>query len=231
MARPIPPERFAAIVRAATAVFIAQGYRRTQMADVAAELGVAKGTLYLYVESKEALFEQVVRHADHPGEIALPKRLPVAAPSPGSTLRLVRSTLAQEAKLPVLRRALTARRAPDTRSELEAIVRELYQLLSRHRVAIKLVDRCAHDYPELADVWFSVGRGGVVSLLERYLRKRIAAKRLPPVADPSVTARLVLETAVHWAVHRHWDAAPQAVSDELAEAAVVEFVTRALAPE
>ena len=44
----------------------------------------------------------------------------------------------------------------------------------------------------------------------------------------AVSARLVLETAAFWAVHRHWDPAPQAVSDELAEAATIEFVTRAL---
>jgi AcrR family transcriptional regulator len=34
------------------------------MADVAEALGVAKGTLYLCVESKEALFDAVLRYAD-----------------------------------------------------------------------------------------------------------------------------------------------------------------------
>ncbi|MBI3798372.1 MAG: helix-turn-helix transcriptional regulator [Deltaproteobacteria bacterium] len=51
MARTIPPDRLAHLVHCATDVFIAQGYQRTQMADIAAALGVAKGTLYLYVES------------------------------------------------------------------------------------------------------------------------------------------------------------------------------------
>ena len=65
MARQIPDDRLAQLLEAATGVFIEQGYRRTQMADVAAALGVAKGTLYLYVESKEALFDLVCRYADH----------------------------------------------------------------------------------------------------------------------------------------------------------------------
>ena len=64
MARSIPDDRLARLVECATQVFITQGYRRTQMADVAKALGVAKGTLYLYVESKEALFDLVVRSAD-----------------------------------------------------------------------------------------------------------------------------------------------------------------------
>ena len=68
MPRTIPDDRLAKLVDCATEVFIAQGYQRTQMADVAKALGVAKGTLYLYVESKDALFDLVARCADdaHP---------------------------------------------------------------------------------------------------------------------------------------------------------------------
>ena len=55
MARRIPESRFDELVRAATGVFIARGYRLTQMSDVAEAVGVAKGTLYGYVESKDAL--------------------------------------------------------------------------------------------------------------------------------------------------------------------------------
>jgi AcrR family transcriptional regulator len=51
--RQIPEDRFDQLVDCATKVFVEQGYRRTQMADVAEVMGVAKGTLYLYVESKE----------------------------------------------------------------------------------------------------------------------------------------------------------------------------------
>ena len=64
MARSIPEDRLERLVDVATQVFIEQGYARTQMADVAAALGVAKGTLYGYVESKEALFDVVARYAD-----------------------------------------------------------------------------------------------------------------------------------------------------------------------
>ena len=68
MPRRIPPDRFQEMIAAATGVFIAQGYRRTQMVDVAQAMGVAKGTVYLYVESKEALFDAVVRYADQPAD-------------------------------------------------------------------------------------------------------------------------------------------------------------------
>src|ERR671930_2558450 len=93
MARPIPPDRLARLVRCATEVFIEHGYQRTQMADVAAALGVAKGTLYLYVESKEALFDLVARYADAPRPFGRTPPLPVRTPKPGATVRYVRERL------------------------------------------------------------------------------------------------------------------------------------------
>ena len=126
MPRTIPKERFHDLIEAATAVFLEQGYRRTQMADVAARMGVAKGTVYLYVESKEALFHSVVRHADRTERIDLPDALPVPTPAPGATLQEVSKRVAENANLPVLAEALARRRVADVRSEIEAIVRELY---------------------------------------------------------------------------------------------------------
>jgi AcrR family transcriptional regulator len=64
MARHDPSTRLRELVRCATAVFIEKGYKDAQMDDVAEALGVAKGTLYVYVESKDALFDLVVRCAD-----------------------------------------------------------------------------------------------------------------------------------------------------------------------
>lgn len=228
MARTIPQDRLHDLIEAATSVFLEEGYRRTQMADVAARMGVAKGTLYLYVESKEALFHAVVRHADRDERIELPDALPVPTPPPGATLEEVRKRVAENG-LPVLTEALTRPRVSGSiETELEAIVRELYGLLARHRVGIKLLDRCARDHPELAAVWYGSGREGVQELLRRYLEDRIRRRRLAAVADPAISARIVLETAVFWAVHRHWDPSPQTVDEQTAEQAVVDFVVRAL---
>jgi AcrR family transcriptional regulator len=227
MPRSIPKDRFHDLVEAATSVFLEQGYRRTQMADVAARMGVAKGTVYLYVESKEALFDAVVRHADRGEPIELPEDLPIPTPPPGATLEEVRKRVA-ETGLPILTEALARQRVVDVRAELEAIVRELYELLARNRVGIKLLDRCAHDHPELAEVWYGSGREAVQELLRHYLVDRIRRRRLAPVEDPAVTARIVLETTVFWAVHRHWDPSPQAVEERAAEDAVAQFVLRAL---
>lgn len=229
MARAIPDRRLDDLLRAATEVFIAQGYRRTQMADVAQAMGLAKGTLYLYVESKEALFDFALRNADREGVLERPPKLPIPTPSPAATLEYVANALAEGQALPRLQKALSRRRVADIRGELDAILRELYRVLLRYRRGLKLVDRCAHDHPELAALWFRGGRGALLDLLVAYLERR--GRLLRPLVDRPVAARIAIETLVFWAVHRHWDPAPQAVDDRTAEDAVVRFLIDALAKE
>lgn len=225
----MPAQRLQDLVEAATGVFIAQGYRRTQMADVAEVLGVAKGTLYLCVESKEALFDVALRYADAPRPIAAPPTLPVPTPARGRTLRYVQERLASDPASPTLREALGRGRAHASAEELAKIVRELHQAMARNRTGIRLVDRCAAEYPELAKVWFVLGRGALLAQLTTYLEGGIRLRRFRAVPDPAVAARLVMETLVFWAVHRHWDPAPQPVDSRAVEETVVQMLVDALA--
>lgn len=49
------------LLDAALAVFAEKGFAAARMEDIAARAGAAKGTLYLYFPSKEAVFEALVR--------------------------------------------------------------------------------------------------------------------------------------------------------------------------
>jgi AcrR family transcriptional regulator len=231
MARRVPEDRLEQLVDAAATVFIEQGYARTQMADVAEALGVAKGTVYLYVESKEALFDLVARLADAPRPFATGPALPVRTPEPGATLAYVRERLAEGQVPPTLTAALSRARVTSVRAELEAIVGELYDTLARNRRGIKLLDRSARDRPDLAALWFEGARGGLIALLSRYLEERTRRQLFRPLPDPGVTARLLIETIIFWAVHRHWDPHPQVVEEAVAKETVTRFVLSALVKE
>ncbi len=54
-------ERPQEILAAALDEFVEHGYAATKLEDVARRAGITKGTLYLYFESKDALFKAVVR--------------------------------------------------------------------------------------------------------------------------------------------------------------------------
>ena len=49
------------LTAAALALFVEKGFTATRLDEVAARAGVSKGTLYLYFDSKEALFKAVIQ--------------------------------------------------------------------------------------------------------------------------------------------------------------------------
>lgn len=228
MPRRRPDDRLPRLLACAAQVFTARGYRRTQMADVARAFGVAPGTLYLYVESKEALFHLLVERgwevADAPSPV-----LPVRTPRPGATLALLRDRLGRGGQLSTLTAALHRTRVADPRAEFAAIVRELYATVARHQHAIRLLERSALDWPELAAIFYEDTRRTILRQLARYLDRRIAHKLLRPVPDTAAAARLINETIAWFAMHRHGDRDSAAISDQAAEATVVDALVHAFA--
>jgi AcrR family transcriptional regulator len=55
-------ERPAEILDAAFEEFVKNGYAATRLEDVAARASVTKGTIYFYFETKERVFDEMVRH-------------------------------------------------------------------------------------------------------------------------------------------------------------------------
>jgi AcrR family transcriptional regulator len=233
-ARVIPPDRLPMVVDTAAGVFIRHGYRRTQMQDVADELGLAKGTLYLYAGGKEALFAAALRYTDRTEPMPDTAGLPLPAPGPGELAALVAERLGAELPELALTRALEGARPAtpaEAADELSDILVDLYHRLARHRVAIKLVDRCAAELPELGSVWQDAGRGAQMSAMERYLRDREEAGLLVVPGSLPVAARTAVELCVLWAVHCHFDDAPPQAAvagDETVAATVAALVARAL---
>ena len=56
-----PEERPTEILSAALDSFVERGFTATRLEEVAKRAGVSKGTLYLYFDSKDALFKAVIR--------------------------------------------------------------------------------------------------------------------------------------------------------------------------
>ena len=72
MSRPLPqkvssrsslPDKRGLILRAAIKVFARKGYFSSKVADVAAEAGIADGTVYLYFKSKEEILHSIFDRA------------------------------------------------------------------------------------------------------------------------------------------------------------------------
>lgn len=228
MARAIPPERFPQLVAAAAQVLVENGFKQTQMEAVASALGVAKGTIYRYVVSKHALVDAVIRYADGHTEWPDVTELPIATPAPGATAAYLSQRIASELADIELSRALRNESVDDPRTELTVVIRDLYRRVYRNRVGIKVADRCARDFPELAAIWFEQARFGQVTMLADLLRRRAHTGAINTALNPMIGARTTIETIMFWACNRHWDPAPQSVDESAVEDAVIALCVNAL---
>jgi AcrR family transcriptional regulator len=216
------------LLAAATKVFAEKGLHRARMSDVAREMGVAHGSLYNYVESKDALFYLLVDRGAEPTHGWVPKTWPVRTPSRDRILKRLREQMAAAFALPQLDAALERRTVPDVRAELEGIVRELYERTEHTREPAAVITRSAADLPDLFKLFYMQVRRDVIARLTRYVQSRIEQKHFPPDLDPSAAGRFILETVTTFGRHRYADPDPQPLDDTAVRETVVRLIVRGL---
>jgi AcrR family transcriptional regulator len=86
-------ERPGEILAAALTLFSERGFSATRLEDVADRAGIAKGTIYLYFQTKEDLFEAVVRDAFAPLLERLTGALELPSAKSAVILRFIIETL------------------------------------------------------------------------------------------------------------------------------------------
>ena len=203
------PQRLLAIVDAATEVFAQRGFSATQMVDVARAAGVSVGTLYNYVEGKEAL---LLLCAERPfADIANGRALPVATPDRHELLARLAATLDKHVRVAALERALAsgryrARARTDERDRRRALRSPRGHAGRRRRDGAQRPRRAGSGGALL-----SARPGSYPRSARGRTTRRVDAVALPPKLTPDLAARFTLETVTWWARHRHRD--PGAAED------------------
>lgn len=219
MARRRPPDRLDQIIQAATRVFARTGLEGSKMSDVADEAGVSQGTLYNYVESKEALFRLLLDRglgAPAPTQASLPLRSPAMA----ALARRMDEAIDASFALPMLDDALARRRVNDASVELTAVIEELFERTHATRQAADVLERSARDVPELAAVFYGKARRGLFDRLTTLIERRMKSGHYHR-RDPHVIARLIVETITTFARHIYGDVEPPAFDLGAARADIV----------
>jgi len=228
--RALSPEVLDRLLEAATEVFGRHGLKAAKMTDIAAAAGMAVGTVYNYVDGKDALFWLLVTQGAGQRLEVGTDDLPVRAPAQQVVLERLRAAVANSFDLPALDHALTRPTATDAGAELRAIVEELYDRTAATRRQARLLERSAIDLPELVQVFFVETRRGLLDRLRRYLGARMQAGQLRPVADPLVAARYLLEAVTVFARHRHFEVDPLPVDDATCRQVVVDLLVASFRP-
>jgi AcrR family transcriptional regulator len=120
-----------AILDAALDVFVEDGFSHARLDEVAQRAGIAKGTLYLYFESKQALFEALIRSGIARPVDAMKERIFAAEGSTETLLRMMFAFFAHDV------------------------------LGTRRRDILRLIITEAHRFPEIAALYHRevVGKG------------------------------------------------------------------------
>jgi AcrR family transcriptional regulator len=208
MSRRRPPDRLDRILDAALRVFGQKGLERAKMSDVAAEAQVSQGTLYNYVESKEALFRLLLDRGLG-GNLPAQTELPVAGPAPDVLAERMEEAIATSFQLPKLDEALRRRRVTDARAELSQIIDELFERTVETREAADALERSALDVPELAAVFYGRVRRGLFDRFAVLIKKRSASGHYRRV-EPQAIARMIIESVTMFGRHIYKDVEPVA---------------------
>ena len=174
--------RRSALLDAAVRVFGAYGFERATMEQIAREADVAKGTIYLYYESKQAIYEAALRNGFSGLDALTRRRLDEAKTLREAIMSFIATRAGYFAEHPdffrmyvaaVVMQIISVDTGPaDVQAMVEEQVRHLEQVVERAiaRREIRRVDAAA-----TARGIFDLTRG-------------LVARRLTTGADPDVTA-------------------------------------------
>ena len=226
VARPRSDDFVPRLLRAATRVFARKGLKRARITDIAREMGVAHGSLYNYVESKEALFLLLIERWGNL-DYAAGTQLPIKTPSMGRIVERLQDRIESVFPLPTLDGAVSRRRPSDPQEELESIVRELYVRTEESREGADIIERSAPDIPELGRLFFEQVRRRLFDRMTRYVDARVRDGSFRTV-DPAVAARFIVETVTFFARHRHLDPDPLPHDDKGIRESVIPLIVDSL---
>lgn len=224
MARRRPTDGYARLLVAAERVFSRRGLALAKMSEIAKEMGVSNGTLYGYVESKQALFGLLVSQGGSSGEVTLPDVLPVPTPEPAALRKAFEQSAARFVEFPVLRGASVLEAAANPAEELELIIGELWTVARASRHWVDLIEASAWDVPWVAEAFVIHARRPTLSAVEAYVASRMKAGQFKDAVSAPLVARFIVETVGQFARRFARDPDPEtkpdASEDELLECTI-----------
>lgn len=231
MVRTRSKEKLDQIVAAALHVFVEKGYAGTRVEEIAEAADVAPGTVYLYVDGKESVFELTLKTAF--GD-PLPDvdRLPYEGEIGPDMVEWIWQRLLEVSSFERLR-AAAARERPEggtAEAEFMGVVEELWNWQSEYWGAIELLEKCAREWPELDMLFYRQFRQELLDLGTRYLESRMEHGLLLRYPDAGTAIRVLAETVTFFAMHRHVRPHTANLEEPVAKETVLTLLERGFLP-
>lgn len=197
-----PEQRIAELLEAGTAVFRRKGFRRTQMSDIADQMNCSTGTLYNYIDSKEALFEHAVV-SGFTRSLPQSETLPLGFPKPAA-VAVIKRRSQEIAAGSALDQANRREDAEDPIEEVTLIVTTFFLFFSDYHPVLDMIEASHLDYPDVATAYLEARRDLVFDPWMRWITRRQEEGLFRRDIDPFWTTRYLIEILA-WAAWKARD--------------------------
>ncbi|MHB8061317.1 MAG: helix-turn-helix domain-containing protein [Ruminiclostridium sp.] len=186
--------RMKLIFNAASHLFINKGYARTQIKDIAKEIGLSTGMLYVYFTGKRDILSFILKGTIKPTFITQEFELPIRSEIFASLDDEIMDAFENNTK------EFAAHLGGITDYPMEQMLSDAFDVISKYGIGCLLIEKNPDDLGKLTGYYKEYRRkfyDQVLSYIKLYMEKGTFRK----VEHPQYCTRLIIETLSWWGMH------------------------------
>ncbi|WP_313562540.1 helix-turn-helix domain-containing protein [Ruminiclostridium cellobioparum] len=186
--------RMRSIFDAASHLFINKGYARTQIKDIAKEIGLSTGMLYVYFTGKRDILNFILKGTIDQAFITQEFELPIRSELFDSLDNEIMNAFEENTK------AFSSHLDNITDYPLEQMLSDAFEVISKYGIGCLLIEKNPDDLRKLTAYYKEYRKkfyGQVLSYITQYMQTGTFRQ----VEHPQYITRLIIETLSWWGMH------------------------------
>ncbi len=186
--------RMKLIFDAASYLFINKGYSRTQMKDVAKEIGLSTGMLYVYFTGKRDILSFLLKGTIEPVFVTQEFELPIRSELFDSLDNEIMEAFEQNTG------AFSAHLDDIANYPLDQMLSEAFDVISKYGIGCLLIEKNPDDLGKLTG-YYKQYRQKFYNQVLSYITQYMQNGTFRQVELPQYVAHLIIETLSWWGMH------------------------------
>ncbi|HWQ40890.1 MAG TPA: helix-turn-helix domain-containing protein [Desulfosporosinus sp.] len=186
--------RMKLIYDAASLLFINKGYARTQMKDIAKEIGLSTGMLYVYFTGKRDILNFILKGTIDQAFITQEFELPVRSEIFDSLDNEIMGAFEENTK------AFSSHLDNISKYPLEQMLSDAFDVISKYGIGCLLIEKNPDDLGKLT-AYYKEYRQEFYSQILSYITQYMQNGTFRQAEHPQYITRLIIETLSWWGMH------------------------------
>ena len=186
--------RMRLIFDSASHLFINKGYARTQMKDIAKEIGLSTGMLYVYFTGKRDILNFLLKGTIEPAFVTREFELPIRSELFDSLAHEIMEAFEQNTKM------FSAHLDDITNYPLEQMLSDAFDIISKYGTGCLLIEKNPDDLGKLTG-YYKEYRQEFYNQVLAYITQYMQSGTFRQVEHPQYVTHLIIETLSWWGMH------------------------------